>query len=72
MSKKIERAYTYEGNHCMAALLDDNVDWVPLMLNYAFLNEDDDTRVCFILQTVNGNWTFNPKPSNVGFETRPI
>ena len=29
----------YEGNHHMAALLDNNVNWVPLMLNYFFLKQ---------------------------------
>ena len=71
-SKKTERAYIYEGNHRMAALLDNNVDGVPLMVNYFFLNGDADTRLCFVPQTVNGNWPSNPKPSNFGFETRPI
>ena len=62
----------YEGNHRMAALLDNNVDWVPLMVNYFFLTDDDDTRFCLVPQTVNGNWPSNPKPSNFDFETRLI
>ena len=56
----------------MAALLDNNVDWVPLMVNYSFLNDDDDTSLRLVPRTVNGNWPPNPKPSNFGFETRPI
>ena len=56
----------------MAALLDNNVDWVALMVNYFFLNDADDTRFCFVPRTVNGNWPSNPKPSNFGFETRTI
>ena len=56
----------------MAALLDNNVDWVQLMVNDFFLNDDDDTRFYFVPQTVNGNWQSNPKPSNFGFETSPI
>ena len=72
ISKKTERAYIYEGNHRMAALLDNNVDWVPLMVNYFFLNNDDDTRFCLVPRTANGNWPSNPKPSNFGFETRLI
>ena len=56
----------------MAALLDNNVDWVLLMVNYFFLNNDDDTRFCFVPRTVNGNWPSNPSPSNFGFETRSI
>ena len=72
ISKKTERAYIYEGNHRMAALLDNNVDWVPLMVKYFFLNGDDDILFCFVPRTVNGNWPSNPKPSNFGFETRPI
>ena len=30
----------------MAALLDNNVDWVRLMVNYPLLNDDDYTRLC--------------------------
>ena len=56
----------------MAGLLDKNVHWVPLMVNYFFLNDDDDTHFCFVPQTVNGNWPSNPNPSNFGFETRSI
>ena len=56
----------------MTALLNNNVDWVPLMVNYFFLNDDDDTHICFVLQTVNGNWPSNPKPFNFGLETKPI
>ena len=72
ISKKIEQAYIYEGNYRMAALLDNNVDWVPLMVNYFFLNDDNDTGFCFAPRTVNENWPSNPKPSSFGFETRPI
>ena len=36
----------------MTALLDNNVDWVPLMVNYFFLNDEDDTRLCFVPRTV--------------------
>ena len=48
----------------MSALLDSNVDWVPLMVNYFFLNDDDGTRLCFVPRTANENWflkqdTFN-------------
>ena len=56
----------------MASLLDNNVDWVPLMVNHFFLNGDDDILFCFVPRIVNGNWSSNPKPSNFGFETRPI
>ena len=56
----------------MDAFLDNNVDWVPLMVNYFFLNDDDDTRLCFVPRAVNRNWQSNPKPSNFGFETRSI
>ena len=72
ISKKTERAYICEGNHRMVALLDDNVDWVPLMVNYFLLNNDYDTCFCFAPGKVNGNWPSNIKPSNFGFETRPI
>ena len=64
--------YIYEGNHCMTAFLDNNVDWVSLMVSYFFLNDDDDTRLRPLQWTVNGNLLSNPKPSNFGFETRPI
>ena len=60
----------YEGNHRMADLLDNNVDWVPLRVNYFFLNNDEHTRFCFVLRTINGSSLSKPKPSN--FETRSI
>ena len=46
--KSTERAYICEGNHRMAALLDNNIDWVPLMVKYFFLNDDYDTCFCFV------------------------
>ena len=70
--KKTERAYIHEGNHRMAALLDNDVNWVPLMMTFLFLSNVDDTHFCFVPQTINGNWPCNPKSSNFGFETKPI
>ena len=55
ISKKTEQAYIYEGHHRMAALLDNNVDWVPWEANYFFLNDDGDTSFCFVPRTVNEN-----------------
>ena len=56
--------YVYEGNQRTPALLDNNVNWVLLMVNYSFLNGDDDSHSCFVPRTVNGNRSSNPKPSN--------
>ena len=64
--------FVYEGNQRMAALLDSNVNWVLLMVNYFFLNGDDETHPRFVPRTVNANRPSNPKPSNFGFKTRPI
>ena len=36
------RAYVYEGNHRMAVLLNEDVPWVPLKINYFFLKNDHD------------------------------
>ena len=72
ISKKTEGAYICEGNHRMAALFDNSVDWVPLMVNYSFLNGDNDTRFCFVPRTVNENWPSNHKPSSFSFETRSV
>ena len=70
--KKTERAYIHEGNHRMAPLLDNDVNWVPLMMTFLFLSNVDDTHFCFVPRTINGNWPSNPKSSNFGFETKPI
>ena len=72
VSKITERAYVYEGNHRMAVLLNEDVPWVPLKVNYFFLNDDHDKKFNFIPRLVNGNWPANPKPSDLGFETRPV
>ena len=56
----------------MSALLDNNVDWVALMVNYFFSNDNDVTRFCPVPRTANGNCSSNPKASNFGFEIRPI
>ena len=42
VSKITERACVYEGNHRMAVLLNEDVPWVPLKVNYFFLNDDHD------------------------------
>ena len=55
VSKITERAYVYEGNHRMAVLLNENVSWVPLKVNYFFLNDDHDKKFNFIPRLVNGN-----------------
>ena len=49
----------------MKALFDNNTDWVSLIAN-----DDDDTRFCYVLQTVNGNWLSNLKPANFHFKAR--
>ena len=40
--KTTERAYIYKENHRMADLLNENIPWVPLKVNYFFLNDADD------------------------------
>ena len=40
----------------MAYLFDSYTDWVQLMVNYFFLNNNDDTRLCFAPRTLNDNW----------------
>ena len=61
-----------EGNHRMVALLDSYVDWILLIVNYVSLKDDEDTRLCFVWQTVHENWPSNPKFFNFGFEIRHI
>ena len=72
VSKIAERVYVYEGNHRMAVLLNEDVLWVPLKVNDFFLNDDHDKKFNFIPRLVNGNWLVNPKPSDLGFEARPV
>ena len=72
VSKIAERVYVYKGNHRMAVLLNEDVLWVPLKVNYFFLNDDHDKKFNFIPRLVNGNWLTVLKPSVLGFETRPI
>ena len=58
----------------MAVLLNKDVPWVsvPVKVNYFFLNDDHDKNFNFIHCLVNRNGPANPKPSNLGFETRPV
>ena len=56
----------------MAVLLNEGVPWVPLKVNYFFLNDDQDKKFNFIPRLVNGNWSANPRPLDLGFETRPV
>ena len=72
VSKITERAYIYEGNHRMAIVLNEDVPWVSLKVSYFFLQDDDDQKFNFIPRLVNGNWPANPKPSDLGFETRLV
>ena len=55
----------------MAVLLNEDVSWVPLKVNYFFLNDDHDKKFNFIPRLVNGNWPANPKPLDLDFETKP-
>ena len=63
-------AYIYERNHRMAFLLNEDVPWVLLKVNYFFLSDDHDKKFNFILRLVNGNRPANLKHSDLGFETR--
>ena len=72
VSKITERSYVYKGNHRMAVLLNEDVSWVLLKVNYFFLNDDHDKKFNLIPRLVNGNWPTVPKPSVLGFETRPV
>ena len=75
LEKPIEKEglkHIYEGNHRMAVLLNEDVPWVPQKVNYFFSNDDHDKKFNFIPRLVNGNWPANPKPSDLGFETRPV
>ena len=56
----------------MVVLLNEDVPWVPLKVNYFFLNDDDNKNFNFIPRLVNRNQPANPKPSDLGFETRPV
>ena len=40
--KTTERACIYKENHRMADLLNENIPWVALKVNYFFLNDADD------------------------------
>ena len=72
VSKMTKRAYIYKGNHRMVVLLNEDVPWVPLKVNYFFLIDDHDKKFNFIPRLVDGNWPANPKLSDLGFENRPI
>ena len=72
VSKITERSYVYKGNHRMAVLLNEDESWVLLKVNYFFFNDDHDKKFNLIPRLVNGNWPTVPKPSVLGFETRPV
>ena len=56
----------------MVVLLNEDVPWVPLKVNYFFLIDDHDKKFNFIPRLVDGNWPANPKLSDLDFENRPI
>ena len=72
ISKKTERAYLYEGNHRLAVLRNEGVQWVPLKVQYYFLNDDYDQRFRYIPRSMHDNWPENPTPEQVGFETKSL
>ena len=53
VSKMTKRAFIYKRNHQMVVLLNENVPWVPLKINYFFLNDDHDKKFNFIPYLVN-------------------
>ena len=55
VSKITVRAYIYERNNRMAVLLNEDVPWVSLKVNYFFLHDDHDQKFSFIPRLVNGN-----------------
>ena len=72
VSKISERAYLYEGNHRMVVLKKCNVEWVPLKVNYLFMNDDYDRRFPFILTLMHGTWPDHPIHEQLGFITNEL
>ena len=56
----------------MAILLNEDVLWVSLKVSYLILNDDHGKKFNLIPRLVNENWPANPKPSDLGFEMRPV
>ena len=67
VSKKTGRAYLYEGNHRMVALIQQQNDWVPLQVTYHFLNDDNNKRFNYIPGPIPDIWPSNPKPEQMAF-----
>ena len=71
VSKKTQRAYLIEGNHRIICLDNLNVHWIPLKINYFFLNDENSGEYPFIpgvLKTFPKNIT----PRMCGFEAKDI
>ena len=66
VSKLTEGAYIYEGNHRLAILLKENIEWVAIKIHYYFLNDDSDKRFRYIPQSIHGKWPEQRTPELLG------
>ena len=62
----------YEGNHRLAVMRNEGVQWVPLKVQYYFLNDDQDQRFRYIRLSMHDDWPEEPTPEKMGFITKPL
>lgn len=71
VSKETSRAYVYEGNHRLRALMDLGFKWAPVRVSSFFLRDHDDKELNvtpFMLK----EWPYDPIPSHFGLITKPL
>ena len=72
VSKLTGRAYIHDGNHRMAVLKKENVEWVPVKISYFFINDDNDKRFQHIPGAVDNTWPEYPTAELMGFDVRNL
>ena len=78
VSKKSGKAYVFEGNHRLAALINTGAAWVPVKIQYYFFHDDNDPTLnylplhCDILPYNIYDWSSYPTPQLLGFIVKQL
>ena len=77
VSKKTGKAYVYEGNHRLAALINTGTKWVPVVITYYFIRDTHDPTLNYIplhneVDCRYHDWPSYPTPEAMGFISKNL
>ena len=71
VSRKIGRGVIYDGNHRLTLLRNKEVEWIPVLVKYYFIEDDYNEKFPFVPRLYEeAAWPNAPAAETVGFEIR--